>query len=115
MTEDRVNCSKCLSKYDGRKDKEEMTLKLRKTKGCFEASKSTLFPTEFIKYKKCIGNFRDNSFSYLYNYTQVYKKGINPFGGNYSDTPNKFVEIANLVDNLFVNRQIEEMQKQSKK
>lgn len=91
-----------------------MTNKLRTTNGCFGVGKNVLFDTDKIKYRSCIGNYRDPSYGDLYALYDVYKKGINPFGGSIIDTPNKFVEICNLLDNLTIAKQLEMARKASK-
>lgn len=103
MTNDRINCGVCSTKrnFD----------KIQKLQNCNEAGPNVIFPTDNFKYYRCMGAFSDPKFSVIMSMKKAYDKGINPFGGCIADIPNKAVEIFNLIENLVVERQIEEQKK----
>ena len=96
----RVNCHRC----QGEKNHE----KIKKIQHCTSISKLPIFPTDEFNYYTCAGNFRLGNWSNILMLCDFFSKGINPYGGTLAETPNKLVEISNLVHNFKVDKQIKD-------
>ena len=97
---ERVNCAKCLQKkaHD----------KIKEMQHCTTISKTPVFPTDEFNYYTCAGKFKLQNWNNLMILSDNFISGINPYGGALIDTPNKLVELSNLVHNFRVDKQIKE-------
>jgi hypothetical protein len=97
---ERVNCFKCvtLKNHD----------KIKNIQRCTTSGKDILFPTDEFNYYTCVGKFRIVNWTNITMMCEIFSKGINPFGGALIDTPNKLVEVANILHNFKVEQQIKD-------
>ena len=97
------NCAKCLTKYEGRQDFEDMTRRLRVRNGCHSVGNEVLHriflgKDKDIEYKTCIGNFVDHG---IYRFLEMHKQynlGNLPYPGCMADQPSKIIEVFGVID-----------------
>jgi hypothetical protein len=94
----RFNCNHCLNdKYPGRP---EMLEREQTILGCKAAYQKPIHTVGNIKYKKCIGNFTDDS---CYNWIEgfeFYEKGVMMFPGCFGEQPAKIIEMMRIIGNF---------------
>jgi hypothetical protein len=97
-------CDDCLSKYEGRRDADEMSKRARELKGC-ETVKNSVIHTvssltgkESILFRTCIGNFFDHSVIPLLEMEKQYQKGVLPYPGSLSEQPYKIIEAFRVIE-----------------
>jgi len=96
----RVNCGECVraKNHD----------KIKTLQHCTTISKQAVFPTDEFNYYTCAGKFRLGNWSNINMLCDLFSKGINPYGDSLLNTPNKLVEVSNLIHNFRVEKQIKE-------
>lgn len=111
MFEDNFNCSKCLSQYKARPDREKHLDLLKRRKGC--QSPGSVKPiVENIKFNICIGNFYSQVAAQYIDLYYNYQRGVMPYDGTLMDQPSKVIDVFNIIDALIKAKQIEFQKKQ---
>ena len=99
LENDEIDCGKCLSKR---------TDDFRQAKGCKSIVKHNVYQSDNFIFHRCPGNFvRYEVKSFINTYNRM-QNGILPFEGGYFDQPNKIVEILNLIDGYYQDKQAKE-------
>lgn len=107
---EEYRCSKCIRRFDGRKDKEEMLKKAKEAKGCETEKTIYVHRIDEVNFRKCPGNFINGSSFYFYELFVRFKEGILPFQGSYEEQPNKIIECFNIIEE-WNNKRIEDQEK----
>jgi len=96
---DKFNCTKCLSKYDGRADGKEMLAKVRSNMGCQEMKSQPIHKIgDEISFRTCIGNFVRPQVYALLNAHHRFSQGVMPYAGGLMEQPAKVIEIFGVID-----------------
>jgi hypothetical protein len=85
-----------------------------KRKGCTgKIPKKTTF--EEFTYYKCPGNFYNPGFGQLIDLHRMYRKGVLFSAGGLMEQPAKYLDAMNFIEGLITQKEIDQMQKASKK
>lgn len=104
-------CEKCLVKYKRHNDYKNMTVKLRRLRGCEVKSDRANISMDDLSYRRCPGNYYSRSCVSLIETYQYFDKGILPYEGPLSDQPNKVIEAYKIIGNHYATKQAAEMDK----
>ncbi len=109
---ENFNCKKCLSKYKGRADGEEMLAKVRKVKGCEEVKSESIHKIgDVLRFSTCPGNFVRPQVSALLSAYAQFKQGVMPYAGGLMDQPAKIIELFDVIDSHVAERQASEQKR----
>lgn len=98
IEEDRFNCTKCLSKYKGRADEEQMLAKVRANMGCQEMKGEAIHKIgDSLSFRSCIGNFAKPQVHALIQSHYRFERGILPYPGGLHDQPAKILEVFQAI------------------
>lgn len=105
ITNERFQCGRCLTRYRGRADAEQMTARVRLGMACEEIRAEPIHHITSasgqreISFATCIGNlYRPGIVRWAEAYA-LYERGILPFPGPLMDQPNKVIEIFRVIEN----------------
>jgi hypothetical protein len=98
IEDNRFNCQKCLSQYQGRPDGEQMLAKARANKGCQELKTQPIHKIgNEISFRTCIGNFvRPQVYGYLEAFRR-YEQGVMPYSGGLFEQPAKIIDVFGVI------------------
>lgn len=106
-------CSECLNTYNGRKDADMMTAKLRASKGCEVDDGPVLHRlTGGAEFSRCVGNYFDQTALGLIRMHRAYELGVLPFPGSLSEQPSKVMDAFSVIDSHRAEVRAEQAKKQ---
>ena len=85
-----------------------------RSKNCTGKSKVKRQFDEFT-FTICPGNFYNTGYANLLDTHRMFRKGVLAFTGGLMDQPSKFISAMNLLENLVIEKEIEQIKKQTKK
>lgn len=112
----RFYCNDCLSKYDSRRDKDQMLERERQIKNCYGNPGPSIHNiNNEIFFSKCIGNYFDHGIANLISLNEHFQKGVMPFRGALLDQPAKIIEAFSVIESIKRDQQIKAHQAQEAK
>ena len=100
LNERRFMCGECISKDAHRPDLLE---KKQRQMACAEPASDwglhkIVDDDVTYSFKRCIGNYFNQSVLNWMSIYRAYEKGILPYPGSYQDQPNKALEVLGIID-----------------
>lgn len=99
-------CGKCVKKVS--------EAVRERNKNCTGKGKTIREFDEF-KFSLCPGNFYNAGYANLLDSHRMFRKGVLAFPGGLLDQPSKYVSTMNFLESLILEKEIEQVKKQSKK
>lgn len=112
----RFFCGDCLSKYDSRRDKDQMLERERQVKNCYGLPGPSIHNIDNeVFFSKCIGNYYDPVVASLFSANEAYQKGVMPFSGALFEQPAKIIEAFSVIESIKRDTQLKAQQAQEAK
>jgi hypothetical protein len=116
IEDDRFNCAKCLSRYDGRPDGEVMLAKVRANMGCQEMKGAAIHKIPSgLSFRTCVGNFVRPGLYPLISAHRRFQQGVMPYAGGLMDQPAKLIDLFGVIDTHQAERAERERQAEQRK
>ena len=99
IEDDRYNCQKCLARYKGRPDGEQMLGKVQANMGCREVKAQVIHRIgDDLGFKTCIGNFARPQLHAFIGAQRRFEQGMMPYSGGLMEQPAKIIEIFGVIE-----------------
>ena len=105
LSDERMDCSKCLAKVPE---------KYREKMGCLSPRGDVYQYRRAIYWQRCPANFYNGAAEEFITLNRHFENGLLPFDGGMFDWPSKFFEAADLVASLKSEEERKRMEKASK-
>jgi hypothetical protein len=99
LEDDKFNCRKCLSRYEGRADGEKMLGKVRQNMACQEMKAEPIHKVgDELRFRTCVGNYVKPQVHAFVSAHRRFEQGVMPYSGGLMEQPGKIIEIFNIID-----------------
>lgn len=89
---------------------------MRKERGCLVMSEEPVVQIDDVEFYSCLchDNFQHPDYGLFYELYKNFKNGLLPFSGAYLEQPAQIMEAISYMDQLHIEKEIEDSKNQSK-